>query len=53
MHDGMNERIARAMVEYSVKKLTEVLKFLKEETVSDEYRREWAEKQKPHTAGEE
>lgn len=45
MHDGMNERIARAMVDYSVKKLTEVLKFLKEETVSNEYKKEWLEKQ--------
>ncbi len=46
MHDGMNERIARAMVDYSVKKLTEVLKFLKEETVSNEYKKEWLKKQR-------
>lgn len=46
MHDGMNERIARAMVEYSTGKLTEVIKFLKEEKVSTEYRKEWEEKQK-------
>ena len=45
MHDGMNERIARAMVEYSVGKLCEVIKFLKEETISDEYKKEWIAKQ--------
>ncbi|MBE7031416.1 MAG: creatininase family protein [Ruminococcaceae bacterium] len=49
MHDGMNERIARAMVDYSIKKLAEVLKFLKNETTSDEYKTEWLEKQKRHT----
>ena len=48
MHDGMNERIARAMVDYSVKKLCEVLNFLKNETVSDEYKKEWLEKQHRH-----
>lgn len=48
MHDGMNERIARAMVDYSVKKLTEVLSFLKNETISNEYKAEWLEKQVPH-----
>lgn len=46
MHEGMNERIARAMVEYSVKKLSEVLSFLKNETVSEDYKKEWLEKQK-------
>ena len=50
MHDGMNERIARAMVDYSVKRLTEVLKFLKEESVSEEYKKEWLEKQKRHNS---
>ena len=49
MHDGMNERIARAMVDYSVKKLAEVLKFLKTETVSDGYKKGWLEKQKRHS----
>lgn len=48
MHEGMNERIARAMVDYSVKKLSEVLNFLKNETVSDEYKKEWLEKQHRH-----
>ncbi|MBE6650621.1 MAG: creatininase family protein [Ruminococcaceae bacterium] len=46
MHDGMNERIARAMVEYSVKKLAEVIAFLKRENISTEYRNEWEKKQK-------
>lgn len=46
VHDGMNERIARAMVDYSVSKLSCVVKFLKEETVSKEYLKEWLEKQK-------
>lgn len=45
MHDGMNERIARAMVDYSVGKLCEVINFLKTETVSDEYKKEWIAKQ--------
>lgn len=48
MHDGMNERIARAMVEYSTDKLAEVLRFLKNETISDEYKKEWLEKQHIH-----
>ncbi len=45
MHDGMNERIARAMVEYSTKKLCEVIAFLKNENISEEYRKEWEKKQ--------
>lgn len=49
MHDGMNERIARAMVDYSVSRLSEVLKFLKQETISNEYKQEWLEKQRPHS----
>ncbi len=48
MHDGMNERIARAMVEYSVDSLAEVILFLKNETISAEYKAEWLEKQKEH-----
>ena len=46
MHEGMNERIARAMVEFSVDKLCEVVRFLKNETISDTYKKEWLEKQK-------
>ena len=45
-HPGMNERIARAMVEYSVKKVSGIYKFLKNETISDEYLKEWMAKQK-------
>ena len=45
-HEGMNERIASAMMEYSVQKTAEVFKFLKEETVSVEYYKEWTAKQK-------
>lgn len=44
MHDGMNERIAAAMMEYSVRKTAEVFKFLKTETISDEYYGEWKSK---------
>lgn len=44
MHDGMNDRIARAMVEYSTKKLCEVISFLKSENISTEYRKEWENK---------
>ena len=49
MHDGMNERIARAMVEYSTQRLVEVIKFLKTENISDEYKKEWLEKQNRHS----
>ena len=41
MHEGMNERIAGAMMEYSVTKAAQVFKFLKEETISNEYYKEW------------
>ena len=43
-HAGMNERIARAMTEAIVNVLADVFKFLKEETVSLEFYKEWAEK---------
>jgi len=45
MHEGMNERIARAMVEFSTDKLCEVIRFLKSETISTEYKTEWEKKQ--------
>lgn len=45
MHDGMNERIARAVVDFSVSRLQNVIKFLKNETVSNEYKKEWLSKQ--------
>lgn len=41
MHEGMNERIAGAMMEYSVRKTAEIFGFLKNEKISDEYKREW------------
>ncbi len=44
-HEGMNERIAAAMLEYSVTKTAEVIAFLKEETISDIYHQEWLAKQ--------
>lgn len=44
-HEGMNERIARAMVEFSVDSLCEVIRFLKHETISNEYQKEWLKKQ--------
>ncbi len=44
-HEGMNERIARAMVDCSTDRLSEVIAFLKTETVSDEYKKKWLEKQ--------
>ncbi len=44
MHEGMNERIARAMVEYSTGKLCGVIRFLKNETISNAYKKEWEEK---------
>ena len=45
-HEGLNARIARAMVEYSADKLCDVVHFLKTETVSDAYYKEWMQKQK-------
>ncbi len=44
-HEGLNERIAQAMIDYSVKKAAGVFKFLKNETISTEYLEEWLEKQ--------
>ena len=43
-HDGMNERIARVMAERAVEQLAAAFKFLKEETISDEYYKEWMAK---------
>lgn len=45
MHEGMNERIAKAIVEYTVDNIAEVFRFLKEETISDTYHEEWLAKQ--------
>ena len=44
-HEGLNERIARAQVEYASDKAASVFKFLKNETVSNEYHKEWLAKQ--------
>ena len=40
IHDGMNERIARAMLEAAVEKLSSQIKFIKEETVTREHVKE-------------
>jgi len=45
MHEGMNERIADAMMQYSVEKTAEVFRFLKEENISVQYLKTWLEKQ--------
>ena len=39
-------RIARAMVEFSTDKLCEVIRFLKNEIISDTYKKEWLAKQR-------
>ena len=44
-HEGMNDRIAGAMMEYSVTKAAEAFRFIKEETISNEYYKEWSAKQ--------
>ncbi|MBQ2877239.1 MAG: creatininase family protein [Clostridia bacterium] len=43
-HEGMNERIAHAMTEASVNNLADVISFLKEETISENFYNQWAEK---------
>ncbi|MBQ4528225.1 MAG: creatininase family protein [Clostridia bacterium] len=43
---GLNERIAKAIMEYQTDLLAERIKFLKTETISDEYHKEWLSKQK-------
>lgn len=43
-HPGLNERIAGAMSDICVNQLAEVFKFLKEETISEEYYASWAAK---------
>jgi len=45
-YDGLNERIAKAMFDCYVEKLAEVIKFMKEDTVAEEYHKEWLAKQK-------
>ena len=41
----LNDRIAKAISEYYEKKLAETFRFLKEETVSEQYHTEWLAKQ--------
>ena len=43
-HEGMNDRIAKAMTDRAVERLADAFKFLKEETISEEYYKEWAAK---------
>lgn len=43
-HAGLNERIARAMGEKSVSIAVDTFKFLKEETISQKFDKEWREK---------
>ena len=42
----LNERIAKAFTERRISKLAETFRFLKNETISDEYFKEWRPKQK-------
>lgn len=41
----LNERIAKAFTEHRIPKLAEAFRFLKNETISDEYHAEWRKKQ--------
>ena len=43
-HEGMNERIAKAMTEAAVESLASCVKFLKEEKISEAFYNQWAEK---------
>ena len=42
----MNERIAKAFTEHRIPKMAAAIRFLKEETISNEYFKEWRPKQK-------
>jgi len=44
MHYGMNARIAKAMAQSTTDKLADIFKFLKEETISTEYHKQWIKK---------
>jgi creatinine amidohydrolase len=46
-HAGMNARIAKAMGEHATEAIAQAFEFIKNETVSDEYRKAWLEKN-PH-----
>lgn len=45
-HEGMNERIGKCFFDYTVKKTAEAFRLLKNDTLCEEYRKEWLEKQK-------
>lgn len=45
-HPGLNERISRAIFTTCVNSFADIIKFLKEETISTEYHKEWLAKQK-------
>lgn len=45
-HEGLNERIAKAFGQRTVEKSASAFKFIREETVSLEYHKEWMAKQK-------
>ena len=47
-HEGVGERISKALGEIYVEKTAEIFRFLKEERTSDEYHKEWLKKQVPH-----
>jgi hypothetical protein len=44
-HDGNNERIGRAVVDYAADKMAQAFKVLKEDTVCEEYHKAWLAKQ--------
>ena len=44
-HDGLNERIIRALGERVVEDVADLFRFLKEETASEEYLKEWLAQQ--------
>jgi len=45
-HEGLNPRIAKAIAQRTVEESADIFKFLREETISDEYYQEWIAKQK-------
>ena len=47
-HEGMNERIGKCFFHYTVKKTAEAFRLLKEDTLTEEYFKEWSDKQGVH-----
>ena len=43
-HEGLNERISKAVAQYAVNRLKESIKFLKTETVSTDFQKQWKER---------